>query len=445
MNKNELNNFDQLLKGKLDELQPVYDPKSWEALEKQLPKKSTPLFKNPWIIGGVAAASAAILTFALMPGDSTETTYQPKQITPLQTEISATDIDTKEAIEIITSPEMESTMTQSKTVIENTPANNATKNTDNDLISETDVNPSTAIENEVPLTDDSIVEKHTSETTTPAKDPIAEVTPVDLPEELAIVKPNSEYTVDQAEGCLGTTFTFSALSQSKVDYLWSFGDGTFSKEDNPTHTYKKEGSFKVNLIVKSKIDNTVLSQSKDQLITVLPAPAISFTNELLSNDGIPETSFINTTDKATTWSWNFGDGYISSEKDPYHSYRLKGMYAVSLTATNEEGCTATLSQQVAVTDDYNLLAPNSFTPNGDGLNDEFMPVALEILDAPFSLSIFSTTDGLVFESTSTDNKWDGINKQTGSPAQSGNYIWVVKLINSDGNTEQYKGALLLLK
>jgi gliding motility-associated-like protein len=443
MNKNELNNFDQLLKGKLDELQPVYDPKSWDALEKQLPKKSTPLYKNPWIIGSVAAASAAILTFALMPGDSVETTYQPNQKVSQHTEISA--VDTKESLEINTTPEMELTTTDSKTVIVNSHDNTTTKNTDKELISETDVNPSTTIENEVPLTEPSIVEEHTSEITPAAEDPIAAEIPVVPQIELEIVKPNSDYIVDQAEGCLGTTFTFSTLSQAKVDYLWSFGDGTFSKENNPTHSYKKAGSFKVNLIVRSNIDNSVLSQSKDQLINVLPIPTISFSNELLNSDGIPETSFINTTDKATTWSWNFGDGYISSEKDPYHSYRLKGMYAVSLTATNEEGCTSTLSQQIAVTEDYNLLAPTSFTPNGDGINDNFMPAALEILDASFSLSIFSTTEGLVFESSSTDNKWDGNNKQTGAQSPTGNYIWVVKLINSDGNTEQYKGALLLLK
>ena len=55
-------------------------------------------------------------------------------------------------------------------------------------------------------------------------------------------------------------------------------------------------------------------------------------------NGIPYTSFINLADKGTSWSWNFGDGSISNEKDPNHTYRNKGQYLVTLTATNSEQC-----------------------------------------------------------------------------------------------------------
>ena len=87
--------------------------------------------------------------------------------------------------------------------------------------------------------------------------------------------------------------------------------------------------------------------------------------------------------KRTSWSWNFGDGSISNEKDPNHTYRNKGQYLVSLAATNSEGCTSNINKDILINEDYNLLAPNSFTPNGDGINDYFLPAALKSFKRKF--------------------------------------------------------------
>ncbi len=451
MNKNELNNFDELLKGKLDELQPAFDSKSWERLEKQLPKKAPKAFyRNPWIIGGVAAATVAALSVSLWSPSGVvekiapEHTEQVKEISKNNSTIP-NEISTKEAVVEKEENDEIKTRYQEAEYIINTPKDTKETLKENKSSETQEVEDVVKEPAEIANTDQETQNLDHKSTTSD----IGEKQNQEFSKEddalVVVAQPKSDFTTNTNEGCLGTVFKFSTEAQQNVDYLWNFGDGNYSKEMNPSHKYEESGAFIVNLIVRSKIDNSVLSKSADQLMQVYATPIVSFSDELIDNQGIPQTSFINTTDKALNWSWNFGDGSISKEKDPYHSFRNKGMYAVSLTATNSEGCAKTYSKKIIVNDDYNLLAPNSFTPNGDGLNDYFMPVALEILDVSFSMSIISSTEGLIYESKNVNDKWDGSNQQNGSQCVEGSYMWIVKLINANGETEQYKGAILLLK
>ena len=91
------------------------------------------------------------------------------------------------------------------------------------------------------------------------------------------------------------------------------------------------------------------------------------------------------------------------------------------------------------------MAPNSFTPNGDGLNDYFLPAALNRLNGSFTMTIYSQTEGLIYDTKNIDQPWDGSNQKLGTKCKEGSYVWVVKLTNEKGQTEQYKGVILLLK
>lgn len=75
----------------------------------------------------------------------------------------------------------------------------------------------------------------------------------------------------------------------------------------------------------------------------MPLPIVDFT--YIAN--IPlEVSFINTTEGATTYDWDFGDGASSTDFEPTHSYATPGLYTVTLTATNEDG-SLVLSKDIA--------------------------------------------------------------------------------------------------
>ncbi len=78
-----------------------------------------------------------------------------------------------------------------------------------------------------------------------------------------------------------------------------------------------------------------------------PKPVASFTSEL---NGLT-VSFTNTSQYASSYSWNFGDGNSSTAANPTHTYAAAGIYDVVLTATNSQG-TATATQQITVTSGY---------------------------------------------------------------------------------------------
>ena len=437
MNTNELNKFDQLLKSKIENHKEVFNAGDWSKLEEKLPSSSPKsIWSNPWLWSG--AAAIAIIATVLCINNNLKNESQVEQ----------------------KSPERNTPSTE-LSLIEKDNDHSYSKDVDLDLNENVDnlkVNP---LESEKPLSNQKIIKPETTASKNPDTDvnPTATVKPdnetkVNLsptvtPEDFAIAisveKPVAHIFCKSTEQCVNSKFIFETTSQNDVDYLWDFGDENYSKEQNPTHKFSEPGSYKVSLIVRSKIDNTVLTKAKEVLITVQEAPKVNFETEVIVSNGIPTHSFINTTDRAISWSWNLGDGNISNDKDPYHNFKRKGYYNVSLTAINEEGCSKTHTRKIYGENDYNLLAPNSFTPNGDGINDFFIPEALKVMDVEFSMSIFSQTDGLLFETKSNNIPWDGINNQNGEKCANGNYIWIVTLTNAQGKIEQYKGAVLILE
>ncbi len=445
MSINKLNNFDKLLKSKLDQHSIPFNEGDWNALEKKLPKQSpTPFYKNPWLWSGAAVVTLIISSFILFDSTKTITNENTPSVSSEKNNTNLSNIKAEDG-------STQQNITSKNQVNENKSIPH--KNEDNDNGSDnskTNINQDTETLN-IDNTETTASKNNETKTTDNANNTFVDssLSPSVAPEEfntiIEVKKPEAFIICKNTEMCAGQTFTFETASQKDVDYLWSFGDETFSKEQNPKHKFPSSGSYKVGLIVRSKIDNAVLTKAKDILINVLETPNVDFETEETINMGIPSLSFINMTEKANQWSWNLGDGNISNEKDPYHNYRRKGYYNVSLTATNKEGCTATASKKVYIENDYNLLAPNSFTPNGDGINDYFIPEALKIMDSEFSMSIFSQSEGLLFETKNINQQWDGINQQTGEKCNAGNYIWVVTLTNNQGQTEQYKGAVLILE
>ncbi len=442
MENNNLDKFESMMKDALNSHQESYAPSSWDALEKRLPKTKTPLFKSPWLWGAAAVIGIALPLSVVLMNKTENTLTDTSKI-----EDSAYSNEKNE---------VNSSIEINKTVSSN---NNETS--DNDQIAEV-FNALKTDGNTTPNNSNENSNKGTSSETKNPSPNLIETTPKEIVNpngnnfsglnqnggkgvELTVIKPTADFTISTKEVCEGNQILLTTQKQNDVDYLWSFGDGTYSKDQNPKHIYENAGSYVVSLIVRSSIDNNILTKATDELIVVNPLPKIDFNFELKDNQGIPITSFINLTDKGYKWNWNTGDGNAYTSKDPDHLYYRKGKYNVTLTVENEFGCTKAFTKPVDIKEDYNLLAPNSFTPNGDGINDYFIPEALKVMDVQFTMAIISINEGVIFESNSLSNPWNGNNQRTGTICGEGTYKWVVSFINSKGKTEQFTGAVLLLK
>ena len=113
----------------------------------------------------------------------------------------------------------------------------------------------------------------------------------------------------------------------------------------------------------------------------------------------------------------------------------------SVLVSDSIGCNATDNIFVKVYKGPGYYVPNTFTPNGDGLNDVFRPIAVGISGTVY-FRMFNRYGQLVFETNKFMKGWDGTYK--GQKAPVGNYVWMLKGIDRDGKVIEMKGSVLLL-
>ena len=150
------------------------------------------------------------------------------------------------------------------------------------------------------------------------------------------IQPNTLFTTStDADNSL--TIIFRSFSTDAVSYLWDFGDGNTSTEENPDHTYDAGGLYTVQL-------TTVSSDGLEATATDDVSPVfIDFEFTIVDT----QVTFNNLTTGAKSLTWNFGDGNSvewNSEEDPIedpdfspvHTYLTEDTFTVTLTVTNFE-------------------------------------------------------------------------------------------------------------
>lgn len=161
-------------------------------------------------------------------------------------------------------------------------------------------------------------------------------------------KPNADFTEGTTDICLYGSVTFTDLSQGDVNqWLWQFGDGQASVDENPTYAYSDTGTFTVTLIaISNGCADTLV---KPDLMHVSPPDARIF---IVQDCATPyEIEYQDNSLAADTWFWNFGDGTTSTDRDPIHTYASRGVYTVSLTVEDTvSGCFDIEAWEVTITD-----------------------------------------------------------------------------------------------
>jgi PKD repeat protein len=148
-----------------------------------------------------------------------------------------------------------------------------------------------------------------------------------------------------------------ATSETPTSWSWDFDDGSFSSEQNPTHTFLENGIYMVCLTASNANGSDM--NCKNIVIDSYLAPLAGFTFE-----GDPIVSFTDiSTNEPFAWEWSFGDGILSEEQNPTHTYSENGSYYVCLTATNITGNNVHCENIVI---DGNVFAPDAEFTYSDG-------------------------------------------------------------------------------
>jgi PKD repeat protein len=178
--------------------------------------------------------------------------------------------------------------------------------------------------------------------------------------------PVADFSIDETSN---GTYAFTDLStNSPNQWLWDFGDGNTSTEQNPDHTYATPGTYEICLTVT----NNAGSVTTCQTIAVVLIPVADFE---FMDDGIGTVTFTDVSiNEPTSWSWDFGDGNMSTEQNPVHTYSATGNYTVCLRAINSAGDNVTCQDLgVVSTLEENGIVNLSIFPNpaADFLKIEF--------------------------------------------------------------------------
>ncbi|MEJ7735837.1 MAG: PKD domain-containing protein [Chitinophagaceae bacterium] len=180
--------------------------------------------------------------------------------------------------------------------------------------------------------------------------------------------------------CLNSPVNFqNASAPAPVRAAWDFGDATRSTQINPVKTFTTPGVYQVKLV------NTYASctDSVTRQIRIVTAAAIDFTANNRQACKAPfNVSFQDLSPNAVSWQWNFGDGTVSTQKNPAKLYSSAGEYDVTLTITNASGCRSTLKKSAFI----KIAAPTVRISSAGGcIPFTFSPVAnISSLDSVIS-------------------------------------------------------------
>jgi gliding motility-associated-like protein len=156
--------------------------------------------------------------------------------------------------------------------------------------------------------------------------------------------------------------------------------------------------------------------------------------------GLP-VQFENASYNAWSYTWAFGDGDGSFLVNPIHTYTQPGSYEITLIATNQEGCIDSITKWIEIAPERFIYLPNSFTPDGDGLNEYFYGRFIGLMSARFY--IFNRWGEEIFFSDQLNFVWDATYE--GIPVQDGTYTWYLIYEIEKGIYEDLSGHVNVIR
>lgn len=226
-----------------------------------------------------------------------------------------------------------------------------------------------------------------------------------------------------------------------IKHSWDMGDGSSSGQFEPGRKYPAAGTYSIRLIVA---DSNGCLDTAFHNVDVYPSAVAQFAFSPLKVDYLhPEVTFINNSLNSSQWYWDYGDGSGSSSFDEKYTYEDTGRFTVTLTADNDFGCRDTATRTVYVEPVWRVLIVNSFTPNGDLLNDTFGPDGLPMGAGNCSFSIYNRWGQLIFKSHDLSHRWDG--SYNGEQVEPGMYTYTFEMDDYKGVSHYYTGSVTLLR
>lgn len=251
-----------------------------------------------------------------------------------------------------------------------------------------------------------------------------------------------DFTLDKEEICAGESVKFEMIPGSNPQmpdniesFNWYFDDGSTSQVINPEHSFTEPGTYDIKLIVRdfnNCTDTTIRKLTVHAFPEVqLPADTtIEYLDSIRLDADAPGAMF----------QWTNGSHLPSAVLYQLRTDTLLGVYI------EKNGCATYAETYIHVNPPItpDAFLPNAFSPNGDGLNDTFLPVLKNITD--YELHIYDRWGTHLFASENQGG-WDGTYKGRHCPR--GTYVYIFQYSGFDYGeervSEKLQGVVSLLR
>lgn len=412
-------NFEKIIRDSVNNHEMPYENGAWESFQKNVTKAS-PFYTTKWF--AVIVISAVVLTtfFAIMGIQETQSPTQVKSSMPLS--LNTETVDIKNTMPVEDLEKIETNTTQLKHPNKKPRETTPTK----ELIPTT--NP---IVPKKQKTNDSLALKQPNNPTN--KD-------VDQPQ--LSTESNSAATAKfylPKTVCSGETIYLTSEENNITrSYQWQINNKIRLSGSIQKFTPRAEGLETITLLIYDEEGNKLAEQTKSIEIKSAPKLTLEIENDQNSIKNNYNLNVFNSNNE--NLYWDLGDGTKSNQKEVYHTYKKAGIYTVSCKSKTQFGCESSVETKIEIPGIYNFRKDYGFSPNGDNINDYFIPVELSTLGVNFTMNIYARSGQLIYSSNSRENPWNGM-LANGTRCPFGSYVWVVSLTNEFGNEEIYKGTV----
>lgn len=240
-------------------------------------------------------------------------------------------------------------------------------------------------------------------------------------------------------GCapLDVHFTDQSTAWTPLTWKWDLGDGSGSTVQHPSHTYASAGSFTVGLEVMTSsgcIDTSTLVQPDYVQVWVQPTAGLLVTPPTV-NILEPTVLVTDQSSDAAQWTYWIADSVVTV---PSFLFDMPdaGEFTIMQVVSTSQLCVDTAYATVIVRD-HLFYAPNAFTPDGDGTNDQFLPQVTGAKD--YELTVFDRWGEAIFTTSDRTRGW------TGEGAPPDVYIYLARIVTYGTARKEYTGHVTLVR
>ncbi len=247
--------------------------------------------------------------------------------------------------------------------------------------------------------------------------------------------PSSKYN------CVPFTSEFVFDSHTKPTTYWTLENNSYTG-NKFSHLFTVPSEYLITGRLQDTNSNCI--NTVTILVNAYPVPKADF--KFLPEkpvESLETVIFTNNSkgDFQNKWNWFFiaNNGFKSNNENASYFFQDAGLYPVAFIVQNKYGCSDTIVKTIKVESYFNIYIPNAFTPNGDELNDVFLPILRGTKF--YTLSIFDRWGAKLFETNNTETGWDGSYK--GEEAKQDVYVWKITVSSNSGEQKVLTGQVTL--